>query len=467
MEEIVILHTNDLHSHLERWPKIRRMLDNLYTEETSQGKQVYKVDLGDFCDRVHPLTEATDGKANVSLMNRASYDVVTIGNNEGIGNTHEQLNHLYDEAEFPIVVGNLQDKNNKVPDWASMGEIFETEQGTKVGFIGLTAPFPFSYGPLEWEVLAPGDVLPDLIAVYRNQVDVLVLLSHLGILDDEHIAEHYPEIDVIIGSHTHHLLETGKVMNHTLLTAAGRYGEYIGKIHLTLEQHKLKDFSSITIKIDDIPNKTEEKKEVQGYLEKGTSLLASDILGYLPFTWSNQSSKKGSFVVEALKAMEQFVFADGYMLSTGLFLGSLERGIVSKKELHEKVPHPMHLVRVLITGEHLGIALDEIFNKQDYLQELPVTGMGFRGRIFGEIVFRHIERESPANYFIRGEKLIREKDYELVMVDHYIFAPFFPLLKKYGKIISLSPSLLRNVIGEYIMENYPLAPKKVIIDEGR
>ncbi len=58
-------------------------------------------------DRAHPLTEATDGQFNVTLMNQIHYDGVTIGNNEGLGNSKEQLIHLYDHANFDVILGNL------------------------------------------------------------------------------------------------------------------------------------------------------------------------------------------------------------------------------------------------------------------------------------------------------------------------------------------------------------------------
>ncbi|WP_369403981.1 hypothetical protein [Secundilactobacillus silagei] len=58
-------------------------------------------------DRAHPLTEATNGQSNVTLMNQIHYDGVTIGNNEGLGNSKKQLNHLYDQANFDVILGNL------------------------------------------------------------------------------------------------------------------------------------------------------------------------------------------------------------------------------------------------------------------------------------------------------------------------------------------------------------------------
>ena len=80
---------------------------------TKRGKTVVTIDLGDFSDRCHPLTEATDGRANVAIMNTLAYDLVTIGNNEGIGNSKKQLEHLYDQATFEVVLANLEEPKPK------------------------------------------------------------------------------------------------------------------------------------------------------------------------------------------------------------------------------------------------------------------------------------------------------------------------------------------------------------------
>ena len=117
MEKIILLHTNDLHSHLENWPKLRRFLLNRKQEETA-NKRIITVDLGDFVDRWHPLTEATNGQANVQLMNQIHYDAATIGNNEGVGNSKAELNQLYDQANFDILLDNLFDKQTlQPPKW--------------------------------------------------------------------------------------------------------------------------------------------------------------------------------------------------------------------------------------------------------------------------------------------------------------------------------------------------------------
>ena len=106
------------------------------------------VDLGDFSDRIHPLTEATSGQANVQLMNQVAYDYATIGNNEGLSNTKDELNVLYQATEFEVVLANLSDCDTQsLPHWAKSYAVYPLDNGLKLGVVGLTAPFPFSYKP--------------------------------------------------------------------------------------------------------------------------------------------------------------------------------------------------------------------------------------------------------------------------------------------------------------------------------
>ncbi|MEA4829856.1 MAG: bifunctional metallophosphatase/5'-nucleotidase, partial [Enterococcus thailandicus] len=177
MEKIMLLHTNDLHSHLENWPRIRRFLEQRKREsEKKVQTTTVTVDLGDFVDRWHPLSEATNGQANVLLMNEIGYDAATIGNNEGVGNSKHDLNHLYDEANFDVLLANLFDKKTlQPPAWAKPYKIIETKQQTKIGLLAFTAPFPLTYSPNGWDIRNPYDILPEMVEELRPKVDVLVL----------------------------------------------------------------------------------------------------------------------------------------------------------------------------------------------------------------------------------------------------------------------------------------------------
>lgn len=132
-------------------------------------------------DRSHPLTEATDGQINTTLLNQIGYDGVTIGNNEGIGNSHAQLEHLYDHANFPVLLANLYEQStNTLAKFAQPYRIITTDQGTRIAVVGLTAPFFLTYRPNGWDPVTISEEMPQLLAQIEGQYDVLVLLSHLA-----------------------------------------------------------------------------------------------------------------------------------------------------------------------------------------------------------------------------------------------------------------------------------------------
>ncbi len=78
----------------------------------------------------------------------------------------------------------------------------------------------------------------------KGKTDVIILLSHLGINEDENIARDFPEIDIILGAHTHHLFHEGKIINNSLVCAAGKFGQFVGHVTLELENKMLKNKKS-------------------------------------------------------------------------------------------------------------------------------------------------------------------------------------------------------------------------------
>ncbi len=121
MEEIIhIYHTNDLHSHLEHWPRIHKLLAERRRWHEEAGDEVFLFDIGDHMDRWHPLSDATRGKANCRLLNEAGYDAGTIGNNEGITLPFGDLDSMYLEKEFEMLVANLYKPDGSRPEWQSL-----------------------------------------------------------------------------------------------------------------------------------------------------------------------------------------------------------------------------------------------------------------------------------------------------------------------------------------------------------
>lgn len=459
MEEIVLFHTNDLHSHFENWPKIRRLVKAKRSLYQKEGKTVVTIDLGDFSDRCHPLTEATDGRANVAIMNTLAYDLVTIGNNEGIGNSKKQLEHLYDQATFEVVLANLEEpKTQTLPDFCQAYKIMTTKEGTKLGFIGLTAPFPLTYNPNGWTIKQVEAVLPQLITEVAPQCDVLILLSHLGIDTDFMIAANYPEIQVILGSHTHHLFKDGEKINHVQLAAAGKYGQYIGEVHLFVDTDTKQVTSyAKTIETASLEEQATDAKEIAGYLTEGHRLLQAQQIAQIPETLSTDLRQPHAFITVALKALKEAGQTESAVLNNGLFLADLPEGIINADQLHEALPHPMHLIKVTLKGSDMSRLIREMEKSRQFLRKFPIRGMGFRGKIFGELCYDGIRFErNSQTVFWQGKPIQPEQKYTLTTVDHFQFVPFFPTIELVGEVEFLFPDVLRTVVANYLHAHYPI-----------
>src|SRR3546814_3537963 len=73
----------------------------------------------------------------------------------------------------------------------------------------------------------------------RGQVDLLVVLSHVGFPQDVQFAKDVPGIDVIVSGHTHNRMEHAIDVNGCLIFQSGCHGSFIGRLDLDLQDGEL------------------------------------------------------------------------------------------------------------------------------------------------------------------------------------------------------------------------------------
>lgn len=438
-----IIHTNDIHSHLENWSGIERFVHerrHLYKE---QGLESLLLDVGDAIDSHHPVIEATKGQKMIELFNGLSYDCVTIGNNEGINITPEVLNELYDEAEYDVVIANVLDGNlHNIPNFANEYKIYEVDN-QRILILGLTAPY-YTYNYNGYHVLNPMDVLRNLLnKIEQESPDFIILLSHLGLSEDRYIAQTFPQINLILGAHTHHLLTEGEWVNDTLLTGCGRYGQYIGEVTVEFSEGEF-ILKAETFSI-------EATKDF--FIDEGEALLQE--MKYPMFRYdllADDLTSKKSFIQFALSAVQNFADADVTVLNSGLFLDNLTALETNHSELQKALPHPMHIAKATFSGEQLIEVLNQFVEKGPDLISRPIKGLGFRGKIFGELVLKNAIHDNQNNKWkVSGKYIQLEKKYTLATVDHLVFLPFFNQLQD-AETELLFPELLRNVVGRQLQQ---------------
>lgn len=459
MEKISILHTNDIHSHLDKWPRIRRYLTNVKEKlyQNNHYDEVLTFDIGDAIDREHPLSEATDGKYNIKLLNEINYDGVTIGNNEGITNSHEQLNDLYNDANFDIILANLMDGKNTIPSWAKPYKIIETKQHTRILVTGLTSPYVDTYKYLGWNVTDPINSLEKLLKSQNGNFDMVILLSHLGITTDRKLAKRFSDLDIIIGAHTHHLLVNGEMVNNSLLAAAGKWGEYIGQIDLELEHHRIIKKTAKVVETTTLETNSEDLSEIKKYVDTGEKLLQQHRLGLLTSPMETNLIGPSRIVNESLHALEESTGTEASIINSGLFLDGLPIGITDENQIHKILPHAMHPMIVELDGYNLWRMVKEMLKNKNFLVKYQQQGMGFRGKYFGELNFLGIDYDTKKQQlFWHGELVLPTNRYKISMPDHYLYIPFFPTIEIMGKNEILYDQTLRSMFGRYISNHYPI-----------
>lgn len=454
IEDIFIYYTSDLHSHFENWPKITQFLNDKKAERTREQQVYWLLDNGDHIDRVHPISEALLGKGNVDLLNHASYDGATLGNNEGITLEHNDLFHLYDDAKFSIVCANITSLDGVNPSWLRKTEKFETPSGIKVGLIGLTAPFHAFYNPLGWKVEEPFTALERELAHLEKETDIIILLSHLGINEDEWIADNYPTVDVIIGGHTHHLFRSGNYRNQSILTAAGKYGHYVGEVILTWD-HELQQLinkQAYATQIDHLEEDNDTKRLIDQYINEADERLAHPIITLnrpLSVNWYQETE----LIRSLTETLLDWTKADIAMLNAGLLLESLPIGPVTYADVHRICPHPINPCVVTLNGQEFIEVIRMSLTKS--FRELEVQGFGFRGKVIGEMVYAGINIVTEADKygeerFVRAtwnEKPIDpEKIYTVATADMFSFGYLSPQIARSKSKTFFMPEFIRDLL---------------------
>ncbi len=258
---IVILHTNDTHGHLlpfsypqgidpnsqEAQLPYKHDIGGIARRATliRQLRQQYRdqtlvVDCGDFMDGT-PFSLHYFGEADVAAMNACGYDYATLGNHE-FSNTLAQVQKLIRMARFTFVCANA--RLRRTGQLLVPPSVIIERNGLRIALFGLIVQDTQNYrGAREGvDILDPFEVAQQLVPQLRQQADVVILLSHLGIETELELARRVPGIDVIVGGHSHTRLPEPRfvawgtneifALNGTLVVQAHQWGGELGRLDL-------------------------------------------------------------------------------------------------------------------------------------------------------------------------------------------------------------------------------------------
>ncbi len=268
-KKITILHTNDVHSHLDPFPSDHGAFPDmggisrratLISRIREENPNTLLFDAGDIFQGT-PYFNFYGGELEFRLMSMLRYDAATLGNHDfdnGIDGLLAQLPY----AKFDFVCANYDFTNTVMNGMTSPYKVYEVD-GIKVGVFGLGIDLVTKKLYKETRYLDPVEISQDTARTLREEkgCHLVICLSHLGykyrdpnIASDVLLASRTENIDLIIGGHTHTFLDKPEIVSNrkdqpVLVNQVGCYGINLGRIDFYFDHTELKGSEGITISV--------------------------------------------------------------------------------------------------------------------------------------------------------------------------------------------------------------------------
>lgn len=227
-----ILHFNDIHSsesfNIEitaadtntaasagGWP---RFIQAVSSTETSPYKEI--IFAGDVFQQGYPLFTYTNGRYDYDMLCRVSPTIITLGNHELYETDTGVLNSFFDyiiqgknNCSFDIVLANVKFDNETIQNEIKPYIIKEYGQN-KAAYFGLTTNETGMNNIKGMQIYDPYETAKEIIGQLKNAgINKIIAVTHLGIEQDKKLAEMFPDIDLIVGGHTHTVLGDYSALN--------------------------------------------------------------------------------------------------------------------------------------------------------------------------------------------------------------------------------------------------------------
>lgn len=389
-EKFTILYWNDFHSfnvpyesRLEGNNRVMlggaATLKGYINKFNNENKNVATVHAGDEFQGT-PICSITEGMSQIRLLNLIQPDVFTLGNHEfdyGLAALKKAISH----AQFPVISANIFDTEQGKP---FIEPYFIKQYGNlKIGYIGLMTPYLKSLSLPEHirglKLIEPEKAARQYINEIRNNVDLIVIVSHMGVDQDSTLASNVPGIDIIIGGHLHATLFDPMVVNNVIICQAGSQGKYLGHLEFEFDKRKQKivRFHSqlIPTLVDQVRPDPIVAAAVDS-LEKIAGEQLDFVIGELKTDWirnRNGESNVGNWQTDV---MRNFSGTDIAFQNSGGIRKNILAGKITLRDIWELNPFSNYFITFELTGSELKKTLER--NSSGSGEFLQVSGVKYK-----------------------------------------------------------------------------------------
>ncbi len=309
------------------------------------------------------------GSPIVEVMNAMGYDAMVPGNVDFFYD-QKTLENLFSAARFPIVAANIYDA-----DWGERAELKNVQPyivkkvgKLKIAIIGMTYHWMSKVtSHRQWTFGLRTEEIQQDINDLRNQkqVDLVILLSHMGWKVDARYAEMVKGIDVIVGAHTHDILYRPTLVNNrnsqrsVLIVQCGSHGKMLGQLDLTIRDKRVTAFNQTLF-----PIRTSEIRPdpgIQSLIQKLRAPYEAElkrvigVTGTLLYRQGTWQSTADNLIVDALRARSQQQVA---VSEPGRYGATTLPGPITVEDIYNLVPTESPVYRMQLKGQDLRNMLE-------------------------------------------------------------------------------------------------------------
>lgn len=375
---ITILHTNDLHGHVEPYLEgntmvggIAQLSARVNDERAKDPDHTILLDAGD-TNRGAALSDYFQGRPILDAMNKMGYLAKAMGNHDFDSQLDDLATHM-SRSKSPILAANLINRSPDSPLTGKTKPYMMTEiDGVKIGIIGLITPDSIEMIHNKDDARMIGFEAPEktltkyLPRLQEEGAQVIILLSHLGIEKDREIADEFKDIDLIVGGHSHQNLKRAEKHGNTTIVQAGCYGKFLGKVDLSYdpltEKVRVKKCGLIPI----VSEKIEPDPAVDSIIKKYETRLGpimgkviGDVDGDLTqrdFHKYREESRIGDVLTDIIRdaADADIGFLTASSMRSNIYEGPLKAG-----DIYSVFPWPDNLTLIRLKGKDIPDLLEQ------------------------------------------------------------------------------------------------------------
>lgn len=442
-----ILHMNDIHAKIDTLPAAAAYIKAV----REQGGLVYFVNGGDNFSG-GPVSDLNKGEPMIEVMNEMDPTVMAVGNHE-FDHGPEATQKRREESTFPWLSANtaVADPNATPIRPFDPYLIVTTELGQKIAFIGLTETPPATAikNQVGLHFEDPVKVAQKYVDELKNQVNLIVLVSHNGFDFDKKLAAEVKGVDLIIGAHSHTYLSQPHVENGVPIVQVGSDGRWVGDLKLsqgfavTLSGGAAK--GAYTVANQDLKQVDPAVKAIVDEWTKQMAPILDEKIFAIDEPMSNADRYKHDIALGNLitDAMRDAMGTEIAFTNNGGIRASIPAGDVTMRHIYTVLPFGNFIVKMNLTGAQLQKALEYSYTRRNQL-DLQTSGLTYT------IYTKADGSMDRMEILVNGEPLDPERTYSVALQDFLANGGSGYPFPEFGQSVDQAPEVDALIVANYV-----------------